>query len=92
MICTRSKHEKQLASINFFVHRFAMSLIDDLGGTAAVAAYVAEKSGRIVTRPRVWHWHTDAPAWARPYLAKMAAEKGVDLPDGFLPEFLQVMK
>ena len=58
-----------------------------LGGGTAVAAYLTEKSGEAVDREAVYKWSTQGVPWRwRLFLKPLASEKGIPLPEGFLPE------
>lgn len=55
------------------------ALIDALGGTGFLAKELAQRHNTIST------WRTRKVPWRwRPHLARMAGERGIPIPDGFL--------
>lgn len=62
------------------------AFIDALGKGTAVAAWVSKRSGETVDREAVYKWAVNGIPWRwRPFLARMAKEKGVKAPKDLLP-------
>lgn len=61
-------------------------LIDKLGKGTEVANWLHAR-GHDVDRDAIYKWAVNGVPWRwRPLVARMATEKGVRLPKGFLPE------
>jgi hypothetical protein len=64
-------------------------LIEHLGGGTAIAAWLVENTDARVDREAVYKWAQNSVPWRwRGHLAQMANEKGVALPDDFIPGVL----
>lgn len=61
--------------------------IKALGGGTAVAARLSELTGKDVDREAVYKWNefNNVPWRWRHHVARIAREKEIALPDGFLP-------
>lgn len=60
--------------------------ISELGNGTAVAAWVSRAAGKSVDREAVYKWAANGIPWRwRPFLARMAKEKGVKPPKDLSP-------
>lgn len=61
-----------------------------LGGGTAVAQWLAREANANVGREAVYKWSGNSVPWKwRPYLTKLASEKGIAIPADFMPVVLQ---
>jgi hypothetical protein len=62
-------------------------LIKELGMGTAIAAWISARSGEKLDREAVYKWPKAGIPWKwRPFVAAMAAEKNINLPEDFLPD------
>lgn len=59
--------------------------IEDLGNGTQIAAWLESATGNRVEREAIYKWRANGvPLKWRPHLVRMAAEKGVALPENFM--------
>lgn len=67
------------------MHKHA-HLVESLGDGTKVAEAIKAMSPEPPDRQAVYKWKRNGVPWKwRPFIAALAAERGVDLPEGFFP-------